>query len=89
MPKVEIYISKKFIDAFENIKAQSHIENTHFSTKIGEAIEFYLSQGTPHIIAEKKRWKSMLQGKSKKELLELHTLISDLNNIVLKEIYVN
>lgn len=89
MPKVEIYINKRYEHAFDTIKALASIEDTHFNTKIGEALEYYLSQGTPYIIAEKKKWKALLHGKTKKELIELNTLISELNNTILKEIYVN
>lgn len=88
--KFELYINKSMKPYFDMLEAQGNIEGISFNRKLGEAVEFYIKEknGRLDLIADKKAWKIQLNKMNKEELIEANRLINELNNMILRALYV-
>lgn len=86
--RIEIYISKRYKEYFDQLKAMSDISGESMASLIGDSIEQYIRNinEDPHIIIDQKRWDKLLNKKSKKDLLDLDTLITKLNRKIIEKL---
>lgn len=84
--RVEVSIGKKYKDAFDSAKALCDINDVKFSAFVGKCLKEYFSglEGKPEIIIPEKFWN--LESRSKEELEQLETLITQLHRKVMKKL---
>ena len=83
--RIDIYINQNFKPSFEQLQAQANIEGIKLSTKIGQAIEFYLREigNDPKLIADESLWGYILDNCKKDDLLYFNTLLNKLNQRIM------
>lgn len=86
--RLNIYINSAMSDAYDQLQVISDINHhKNFSTTLNNAVKAYImSVNNSDILADKSLWDKKLQGMSKKELLELNTLIGELNKRIIEKL---
>jgi len=84
--RLEISIGKKYGVAFDELKAFADISGCKVSKMIGGMVHDYMNnmKGKPKIVLDVPQWN--LSEYTKEDLMELNTLIYQLNNKVAEEL---
>jgi len=84
---INLYIGKDFVEFFDQLKVIAEANDKSFAGMIGKAVKEYILKANDEVqlLADKDEWKKFINKASKQELLEISTLICDINNKIIRK----
>ncbi len=84
---INLYESKKYQEYFDQLRVISESNEKSLSGAIGKAVKLYVQKMSDKVplVADKEDWEKILDQMSKEELLQMSTLICELNNIIIQK----
>ena len=84
---INLYVGKDFQEFFDQLKVIAEANDKSFAGMIGKAVKEYILKANdePQLIADKDVWKKFIGKSDKQKLLEISTLICDINNKIIRK----
>jgi len=84
---INLYESKKYQEFYDQLRVISESNEKSLSGAIGKAVKLYVQKMSDKVplVADREDWESILSKMSKEELLQMSSLICELNNTIIQK----